>query len=293
MDYKNCTIPITLDIKDRIDDLRKCYSHKLASHSFVSLFLWKDKQRLSVGLEEEGFVVKCDFCNDNTYYFPCGSDRMKRKFIDYAITNRSQLIYVSEEDKKFLEDNYRGHFKLEPEPEAYEYVYGKEEYDLLKGKTFSKIRNLINSINNKYQVRIEEINSKNMKDAISVFDTYSCTRGTEIDGFSEDVSRNLVIRYKEELGMTGIIIYLDGKAEAVSFNYPLTENILDGCVEAHNHNINGLFCYVIQATILHSDNRFKFLNAEEDLGLEGLRNIKSNMKPQYMNYIWKANTNYE
>lgn len=287
------TEPITLAHKEIINGIRERYSHKLASHSFVSLFLWKEELGLSVYVEDEGYVVKASSYGENIYFFPCGSEAMKKNFIQYALINWIDFIYVSDSDKEFLEKNFPGRYRFKEVPKSHEYVYSREEYRLLAGKEFAKIRNLINSINKNYDVRIEDITDENISVAKSVFEKYTTSINGEVDGFSEMVSEEMIFEYRKELGIYGIIIYLNNHPEAVSFNYKLTNNIVDGCLEAHNHSISGLFCFVLHNSLFYSGDGIEFLNAEEDLGIEGLRNIKRNMRPKYLNYIWKANINHE
>ncbi len=74
-------------------------------------------------------------------------------------------------------------------------------------------------------------------------------------------------------------VYIDNKLEAFTIGEKINENIALIHIEKANQNIKGLYQYINQQFLLNEFPNVKYVNREEDLGLDGLREAKLSYHP--------------
>jgi hypothetical protein len=77
-------------------------------------------------------------------------------------------------------------------------------------------------------------------------------------------------------------VKVNGKVEAFTFGERLNHDTAVVHIEKANPEINGLYAVVNQLFCREVLSGFKFVNREQDLGLEGLRRAKESYHPHHM-----------
>jgi hypothetical protein len=80
----------------------------------------------------------------------------------------------------------------------------------------------------------------------------------------------------------GIIICLHDKIAAYSIFSPQTPDMADEHFEKFDPDKKGSAQIVNWETARHLQNRYKYLNREQDLGMEGLRQAKLSYQPAFL-----------
>lgn len=281
---------IRLEQKRQVEQIRYMFSHELSSHAFASLFLWKKHLGLTLYLADQFFVVKCNIRGENTWFFPCGNDDMKKMFISRHIKEDDfSLCYLEDRDKAFLERYYPGCFFVSEEESSSEYLYDREAYETIRGRKFSNMRKQINRLQKEHKIEIKALCDENINIAWKILHA----------GFSESDTAEIfmpkaadvieeALQYRKELELFGILVFVDDTAQSMVMGFPLTEDTLDGCIEYSNTSLHGLSYLSKRAWFLFSGEQYRYMNAEEDLGLPGLRMAKRHMAPIRQNRIWQA-----
>lgn len=276
--------------KERIEEIRCRNGHVLSSHAFPSLWLWRKQMGLRLYLEEELFSVKAEKYGKNTWFFPCGSEERKQTFIrNHQREEDFVLCYLGEEDRQFLERNFRAAFEFSPAPDASEYIYDRREMEDLAGGRYSNMRKQIHKLLKRYQMRVEKISSHNLKDAMKLL----CRGSVSVhkpgyhflrdEGIAEEALQN-----RSMLGLFGIVVYLDGEPKSFAMGFGITQDTVDGCIERHGGEISGISYLTQREFFLSAPEQYRFMNGEEDMGLPGLRTMKHHMVPARKNEIWEA-----
>ena len=84
-------------------------------------------------------------------------------------------------------------------------------------------------------------------------------------------------KLKDNVKIAGV--YIDNKLEAFTIGEKINENIALIHIEKANQNIKGLYQYINQQFLLNEFPNVKYVNREEDLGLDGLREAKLSYHP--------------
>jgi DNA-binding transcriptional regulator YhcF (GntR family) len=98
----------------------------------------------------------------------------------------------------------------------------------------------------------------------------------------EQVALDRVLRHWTALGMEGIVLVDEGQPIAFAIGSRLTEDTFDIHFEKAMDTTDGSYAAINQAFAAYLMEKYpevKWLNREDDLGIEGLRNAKLSYKP--------------
>ncbi len=277
---------IELSQKDRIDSIRRSYGHTLSSHAFSSLYLWKDKMKLKVCLSDQLFCVKCEQKDTDEYFFPCGAEEEKQSVIS-KLLDQDQLTfrYLRNEDIEFLQKYFPGRFYFESIREDWEYIYDKEEQVRLKGNSFKHLRSKVHRGEQSHQWTITTLSKNTIPLATEITERWQAE--TKHNGESVDMDATLkALEFFEELQLSGILMMDGEKPLAFALGTAITEDTFD--LHISKTLEEDIDCYLKWELFRQLPKHIRYINREEDLGIEGLRLHKTEMKPVRFNELWKG-----
>lgn len=279
---------IRLSDRIAVETLRHTYGWELSSHAFLSMYLWQKTFGLSLYLENEGYTAKIQNAGTNTWFFPCGSEEAVLRFLQKHQDEADfQLRYLREQDVCFLQEHFGAAFCVARDVGASEYIYSREEHETLRGKAYANVRTQLHKIEREHELAVESITPDNLSECVSVLRGWENLRMEE---WSEDaLNADLTgLLHMEELGIDGILIRVDGEPAGVAAGYPLTEDTYDLFLAKTCKPLQGLGYYVQRSFFLSRPSGVLWINMEEDLDIEGLRNMKKRLSPVRMNELWRA-----
>ena len=198
------------------------------------------------------------------------------------------LIAVEDRWADDLKERYGDAVTVEPLRNSYDYIYLREELEQLKGKNLKAKRNHVNKFLSEHpgfefrkltpdlfdQCRMLE---QLWRDEVHHDNPWY---GNTIE--SEHKMIETIFRQWNDLDMYGGSIFVDGKMIAFSFGAAVTHDTFDTCVEKADRSIDGAFNIINQQMAIHLPPEFKYINREEDMGLEGLRKSKTSYHPELL-----------
>lgn len=280
---------ITAECRDKIENIRKASGHFLASHAYASLYLWRKEMGLSLLLQDDVFSVKCLWKGENAWFFPCGSEEGKRRFISRRLPEPDfKLCYLTEDDGRFLTEFFPDQFFFVRDDTSDEYIYDREGHIALEGGSYANVRTQLHKAEREYNLRTEPLSDENRDDALEVIHDWASNPHPLARGLSDDEVDEEAVRKAAELDITGVVVYVDDVAQAVCAGFPLTEDTFDITVAKCRSNLPGLSYFAKHALFLSLEPRFRYINLEEDLGIPGLRKMKQILAPVRKNEMWEA-----
>lgn len=273
------TMPITLSMKEAMERIRYENGHITASHAFASLFIWKKEMGLSVYLEENLFAVKCRLRGKNAWFFPCGGRTAVKDFICRCLSGEGLLFcYMRQEDVEFLEQEFPGRFRIRERESDHEYIYDRKEQQELKGKGFLSARKYIHRLEAGHVLEWEPVGAHNLSDAVSLVSAWKEREEGE-DGLRDTAASAAMLEYWEELDCEGVLVRIDGAPGAVMAGYPIGKSMFDISVGKQSCCLTGMAEYTRHVFCSFLPEKYSLVNGEEDLGIEGLRQMKQRMRP--------------
>lgn len=281
--------PVELGMRAQIEQIRKRCGHELSAHAFPSLYLWQKPMELKLQLDADTFAVRKGVWEQNTWFFPCGTQRGVREFLKSHDGERLRLVYLRAQDARWLEENDPGKWVLKRDCGADEYIYHRQEHIAMAGGRYGHIRWRINKIERELSPRTEALSAGNVADArwvAKAWDAHGAMSGQ--GAFDDRKVTAAALENWEALGMQGIVVYLQNRPAAFMLGFELTENVFDAMVGKCAENVQGLTYYAIRELFRALPERYEWVNLEEDLGLQGLRDMKMHFLPNRINEVWEA-----
>jgi len=282
------TESITFQAREPIETLRQRYHHNAASHVFTSLYIWKQDLELAVHIEDEFYAVAYGLMGENTWYFPCGNRDAVREFLKRRMKEGKLTLYgVREEDKCFLEEVFPGRFIITERADDSEYLYDRVALQQMKGRKYANLRNHINRIKKEHVVEYRVIDEKNIMDVQEIARSWTARADSE-DGITDSQASAALVTEWKELGIHGVVVSVDKEPYAVVAGYPISDTVVDMSFAKQKAILPGLGVYAKQAFVSSLPEQYTVINAEDDMGLQGLRMMKKQMHPMAMIHMYKA-----
>ena len=228
------------------------------------------------------------------YLAPLGNiENDFQKYIDIlfedAKSHNSKLSFftVTERFKAALFSHYPDIFESEESRDYEEYIYDTESLAVLPGRPLAPKRNRVRAFYSSYegQISIENITNNNLTDVLLFQSEWIKDRLAE--EYDEMLAReNEAIKFYlanyDELEFKGIVVYVRGTVVGYAAGVSLNDECMDEVIEKGRKDIVGIYQLLCNEFALLCCKGYKYINREEDLGVEGLRRAKTSYKPLYM-----------
>lgn len=286
---------ISLDSKRVIDEFFHAQRIEASDMLFGNLYIWHFSRTIKYALIDDCLVVWTKFPNEPHpfIFFPLGRgnrkgaiEKMKEYFLDNKMpfSLRSLEPYQSAE----LENLFPNSFEITPNRDRFDYIYNIDELIALSGRALHKKKNHLNRFFNLYPnfsyERVDESNAMEVLSASRAWFEYS----DKSDGLrNEMLGIEASLNNFSALGMKGAIIRIDGKIAAFSLAEQINDDSVVIHIEKGNTFYEGIYQAINQQFLKNDFSHLRFVNREEDLGIEGLRKAKMSYKP--LRFIEKAN----
>lgn len=283
--------PVTLQDRQKYLPYLQHASHRGCAYSFVNQYLWGRQ----FGAMVEGMLVVFSQYNcKSVYLFPCGEGDPAPALAEILADARERGIPcrfagLSQEDCALLERMYPGKFRCHFDRDAFEYVYDINDLADLSGRKYQKKRNHLNRFRQANpEYTLEPIGRENMDRVKTLIDRWYQMRQAadpHSDFVMEQAAVSRALRHWEELELEGLLLKTadgDVAMTAGSFLQPDTFDvhfekaldIADGAYPAINQGF--------AAALREKYPELRYLNREDDMGLEGLRKAKLSYYPDHM-----------
>ncbi len=176
------------------------------------------------------------------------------------------------------------HFEISDDRDWYDYVYATEKMVNLRGKKLTKKKNLISQFRRAYPNYHVLPISKEKHEVIERF-TEKWRRERHVEGSYLDTEMKAIqntLEMWDELPVEGIIVCLDQRIAAYSIFSPQTHDMVTVHFEKFDPDKKGSAQLIYWETARYLQSRYKWINREQDIGLEGLRQAKTSYAPDFM-----------
>ena len=270
---------VTLDLKKRIEKIRKESGNTLYSHTFTNLFLWQEDMRITVLIGDGVYLPRCAYRGDNAYMFPCGEAEKKKEIISQLCDEGSPVFYyMSDEDETFLNDYFPGVFETSEFRDDCAYLYGRESHIELAGHQYRKMRSGVNYGLSLYDWEIEKITPENLPRVKIVIDQWNKHSGHL--GEADMNACILALKNYEALELEGWIFNDGYEDKAAAFGSYTSDSIFD--MNVCKTLMDDIDSYVKWECYKRLPERIVYVDSEDDMGIEGLRRHKLSRMPDVM-----------
>jgi len=262
--------------------------------NFVSMWSWDTQDGIELSKLNSNLVVRfTDYLTSKPFFSFIGENKVNETtetLLEFAKEKglKPVLKLIPEHSIKDLDTK---RFKVKEDQDNFDYIYYIENLATLKGNKYQTHRNLINQFLKKYQnwkVDIVDINKDKHKNALlNLYKKWlenkcgSSTPGEEHLSEFLSFQKLLSIENTEKYNLTCCAVYVEDEMVGFIINEHVgNHNIIH--FEKAQINYRGAYPFLMQqnAKILENLN-LKYLNFEQDLGIEALKFTKNKFRPSH------------
>jgi len=196
------------------------------------------------------------------------------------------LLGVCEYMTGVIDEAFPDTFQIKPDRDHADYVYTREKLATLSGKKLQSKRNHINKFKNLYPDYVyRELTPELIPECIKLERQWRSLQEEpdQEESMTEELrSMTRAFNRWDRLGLVGGTIWVNDKLIAFTFGCPINRQTFDVCVEKADTSYEGSFSIINQEFVKHLPEQYVYINREEDLGEEGLRNAKLSYKPDIL-----------
>ncbi len=252
-------------------------------HSFVNLLVWQSAYNNMMAVEDGQLILKS--CDDNleTFSLPFGDDFDKGiALIQEYCGNKKADFWVQEGAllEKF-KSRFENDYIFNEKRDDFDYIYNTADLAELKGKKYHSKRNHISAFSKKYNWHYEKITPKNIEDIKECAEKWYNENAFRYDDLieCEKLGIKTMLNNMERLNLNGGAIYVDGEVVAFTLGSAINSKIFNIHIEKALNDYAGAYTVINNEFVKNELLNYKYINREDDLGLEGLRKAKLSYKP--------------
>ena len=260
-------------------------------YSFANKFLWGRQKAAFL----DGFLVFfSQFDRRSVYPFPIGTGELK-PVLDKLILDAQQrgipcyLTSMTKEDCDVLGKLYPGRFRFHSDRDSFDYIYATEDLAQLKGRKFQKKRNHANRFEQEHpDWQVLPLDEQTRVGAYCLLQAWYANRAQLdplMDFHLEKLALERAFAFQKQLDMEGIVLMEKGEILAFAMGSRLNADTFDIHFEKAREDIQGTYNIINREFARYLQAKYpevKWLNREDDMGLEGLRKAKLSYNPDHL-----------
>lgn len=288
---------ITLEDQDLITPILRRNQPISSEFTFAYLFAWRKDYNFKFGIFGNHLCLVSNsrvafpfaFCpipvdgQPDSHGFRRALDAIESHFRE----QRHDLVFARVEESRvpLLTEHYGNKAEVSYLPEASDYVYNASDLINLAGKKYSRKRNHISQFRRYFpDHEYVPVGKDNIEECMRVFDEW-CEKN-DSDCVHPDNCERLacmdLLENWERFGLKGGLVRVNGRAEAFTIGEKLNDEMAAVHVEKGNIDIHGIYTFINREFCAREWAGMKYINREEDMGIEGLRKAKESYFPAFL-----------
>ena len=256
----------------------------------LTLLIWEKYYHQKIAFFDDMLFVRLGQGKDIIYLLPFAKDMKKAIKIlkNQAKAENIPLTILAADGVRFDEFNsiFSEEFSQFESRDDFEYLYFTQKLANLSGKAFHPKRNHIAAFTKQYDWRYESISQSNVNDVLKMADEWT-DQMAKIGGDAqsimvENAALKTLLPQMETLNLKGGCIRVNGKVVAFSVGSPINDEVFDIHIEKALNDYRTAYAVINREFILNELKSYKYVNREDDMGIEGLRKAKLSYKPDIL-----------
>lgn len=253
--------------------------------------MWRKAYNIQWTVEGAFLCVKASWEGETFFLPPFGPEQglngVLEKMLEHA--DRQKFPFMLQGVEKYmvewLEKIKPNYFQCNAERDNFDYIYLSKDLIELKGRKFHTKKNHVNSFKKKYSNYQYVPLTVGMAGQCIAFMVEWCNERGCVIGDSIDCERKAILEAMNNftaLGFQGGAIFIDDKMVAFTCGEVSNDDTVVIHIEKGLLDYKGVYGVINQEFCAQNWQHFKYINREEDMGIEGLRKAKESYHPVKM-----------
>jgi uncharacterized protein len=283
---------LTLEDKPLIDGYIKPFKFLTSEYSFTTLYIWRKALDIEYSIYQDSLIIKKVSSDFGSFFMqPIGFKKeslpeILKALIEYKSAHNMEYLFRNIEAPfieilKILSNN---NFIYGIEENNFDYIYESEKLINLPGRKLSSKRNHFTRFINGYNYRVEEITLENTQKCIEASEDW-CEKNGCVGMLSFEMNSILdMLHNRKVLDFIGMVVYVDDTVSAFSIGEIVNDEMAIIHIEKAFSDVHGLYTFINRTFAEKYFKNIKYINREDDMGLEGLRKAKQSYHPYKLEY---------
>ncbi len=281
-----------INITDKQEFERYTHGHRNTEASFANIYLWRKVCRTKIAMDDQAMYLLLDL----PHYRPF---MLAPFLLDYNASYKEPLKrvyeYMNEHCggffmkgvtgcvKERIETDCPGNFSLIADRSNFEYVYLTEDLCNLEGKKYHAKRNHINRLLQEHEVEYRAYRPEDRDACLMLHKQWIENKGGETKGYIDEYSvAEAAFEHMDILCLKAGLLYVDGKLTAFSVGECFKDDMAIIHIEKADPDVQGAYPMINREFARAEWSGVKYINREEDMGIEGLRKAKLSYNPVFL-----------
>ncbi|MCL2567836.1 MAG: phosphatidylglycerol lysyltransferase domain-containing protein [Oscillospiraceae bacterium] len=293
--------PVTLEDKRWVDRILRLEDSRSTDFCFTSILVWNDTYHQQLAAFGDRLLYKLFYHGAPFYGFPVGRGPLRPVICALYCDAETdgvplKISGITAQNYQALEEEFPGQFEFTADTFAFDYVYEAESLATLAGKKLSAKRNHINRfIENNPDWAFEPIRMETLLECVFMTREWARHHQKDETFAAELLALDIAFANYDALRLEGGLIRSGGKVVAFAIGEPINSDTYIVHFEKAFSDIQGAYPMInreFARWICATHPHIRYINREDDLGIESLQRAKRSYYPVFMvekySAVWKG-----
>ena len=283
---------VTLCDKAWVDEIVRKENSPSADYNFGNIYIWDKYYRQLICRFGDRMLTKLRYEGKPAFVFPIGSGELKpaiEALREFAAFRGYPLVIrgITGRHREQLEALYPGQFVFEPETKNFDYIYRAEKLATYSGKSMHGKKNHCNRFEAENDWRFVPLTRALIPGCLDMLDVWQ-------EENAERLYRSIMYEHTaivrafaayEKLALEGGVLFSGEKIVGFTLGEMICEDTFDVHFEKAEGSLNGAYpmtCRELTRMLMQRHPTLRYINREDDMGIEALRRSKESYKPAYL-----------
>ena len=283
---------VTLCDKAWVDPIVMAENSPSADFNFGNIYIWDKYYKQLICRFEDRMITKLCYGKDRAFAFPIGSGPLGpavealRAFCaekGYPLL----LLGVTEKHREMLDALYPGCFEYEKDEDGADYIYSAEKLSTYAGKALHGKKNHCNRFEAEHDWDFVPITRELIPGCLDMLEVWTEENAARLDSSIHDENDAIIRAFAayEKLGLEGGVLRSSGTILGFSLGEMASPDTFNVHFEKAEIDVNGAYpmvCRELTRMVMQAHPGLRYVNREDDMGLESLRKSKLSYKPEFL-----------
>ncbi|MGI5848730.1 MAG: DUF2156 domain-containing protein [Christensenellales bacterium] len=282
---------LKLEDKPFFEEYTLCHGYHNVEASFANIFLWGKLWNIKMAVDEYAMYLLLDngkrFFMLPPYLQDCDINIGKplKKCEEYMLGRYGTFIMkgFTEEIKNKTQNDCPGEYVFTADRANFEYVYLSSDLCKLEGKKYHAKRNHINKLIKNHSFTYRRYTNDDYESCIALERSWMQNKSNISEGLNQEliVIQNALLNL-DALNLVCGLLFVDNMLQAFSIGEKFGDDMAIIHIEKANPDMSGAYALINREFAINEWRDVKYINREEDMGLEGLRKAKLSYYPVFL-----------
>ena len=259
--------------------------NSISEYTFTNLFIWQNVRVIQFAEHNDGLILLATEKVKKYFLPPLGYGRqglITAYLLDYG-SHHKMTNFIKRAPLEFINRIDMNQFEKKEDRNNYDYIYLAEDLALLPGRKFSNKRSFIKKFKLNYDFEYLDYDPTMQSECIELAERWFARKNDDKQRCDECNAIKTFLNHYEHFDAPGKVLRINNKVVAFAFGEELNPDTYVIHFEKADTEFIGIYQTINQLFAQDVLNKgYKFINREQDLGIEGIRKAKNSYHPVKM-----------